>query len=117
MHLALCLGFIAFGQPLLIVLVTLGNFFCTLPNRVLAKLQHSGLPLNHDDYRANSRTVILPGWLAFLYWNMNYHIEHHMYPSVPCYNLPQLRNTMKHDLPTPEEGLMHNLQYIRMPKG
>lgn len=30
---------------------------------------------------------------------MNYHIEHHMYARVPCYNLEKLHNYVKHDLP------------------
>lgn len=116
LHMGLALAFIAFEQPILLLLVTFANFFCTLPNRILAKLQHSGLAINHEDYRQNSRTVLLPSWLAFLYWNMNYHIEHHMYPSVPCYNLPMLRETMKNDLPDQEEGFITNIKHIRMPK-
>jgi fatty acid desaturase len=116
LHATLALAFIGSDNWLLLALITFANFFCTLPNRILAKLQHSGKPINSDDYRENSRTVLLPAWLAFLYWNMNYHIEHHMYPSVPCYNLPTLRQTMKADLPEQEETLLPNLKHIRMPK-
>ena len=25
----------------------------------------------------------------FIYWNMNYHVEHHMFPMVPYHALPQ----------------------------
>ena len=35
---------------------------------------------------------------------MNYHIEHHMYPSVPYYNLPELHKLIKHDCPKPNNG-------------
>ena len=30
---------------------------------------------------------------------MNYHLEHHMYASVPCYNLKKLNSLIKQDLP------------------
>jgi fatty acid desaturase len=37
--------------------------------------------------------------LRFLYWNMNYHLEHHMFPMVPYYNLPKLHQVIKGDCP------------------
>ena len=42
----------------------------------------------------------------FLYWHMNYHIEHHMYAAVPCYNLRALHNAIAHDLPHCPKGLL-----------
>jgi fatty acid desaturase len=33
----------------------------------------------------------------FLYWNMNYHVEHHMFPMVPYHRLAQLHEEIKHD--------------------
>jgi hypothetical protein len=38
----------------------------------------------------------------FIYWNMNYHVEHHMFPMVPYHALPKLHELIKHDLPTPQ---------------
>lgn len=37
----------------------------------------------------------------FLYWNMNYHVEHHMFPMVPFHALPQLHDAVKADMPPP----------------
>ncbi|WP_198954384.1 fatty acid desaturase, partial [Kineosporia sp. R_H_3] len=34
----------------------------------------------------------------FLYWNMNYHVEHHMFPTVPYHRLPELHEEIKGDL-------------------
>ena len=34
----------------------------------------------------------------FLYVNMNYHIEHHLYPQVPFYALPQLNAAIREQL-------------------
>ncbi|HEY1057105.1 MAG TPA: fatty acid desaturase [Limnobacter sp.] len=94
-------------------LLTLAPFFCTLPNRVLAKLQHSGLACNHSDYRANSRTLLLPAFWSWLYWNMNYHIEHHMYPAVPYCKLPALRAAIEHDLPPGPHTVRAHLHTLR----
>jgi nitrite reductase/ring-hydroxylating ferredoxin subunit len=42
----------------------------------------------------------------FLYLNMNYHVEHHMFPSVPYYNLPALHEEIKAYLPPPKTSVL-----------
>jgi len=42
----------------------------------------------------------------FVYLNMNYHTEHHMYPMVPYYKLPELHRELRHDLPPPYRGTL-----------
>jgi len=44
------------------------------------------------------RTNLGPGWLRwFLFpYQVNYHIEHHLYPAVPHYNLPACHRELKH---------------------
>ena len=37
----------------------------------------------------------------FIYWNMNYHVEHHMYPLVPFHSLYKLHALVKDDCPPP----------------
>ncbi len=68
--------------------------------------QHIGLAEKGNDFRTNSRTLILNPLFRFLYWHMNYHIEHHMYPAVPCYRLGQLHRLIQHDLPPTPKGLV-----------
>ena len=46
-------------------------------HELCALTQHAGLAENVLDHRLSTRTVILGPVLRFLYWNMNYHIEHH----------------------------------------
>jgi fatty acid desaturase len=36
-----------------------------------------------------SRTVVTNRVTSFLLFNINYHIEHHLFPSIPWYNLPK----------------------------
>lgn len=68
-------------------------------------LQHGGLADNVTDHRLNSRTVTMNPVSRFLYWNMNYHIEHHMFPMVPYHALPRLHQLIKDDLPTPSPSI------------
>jgi fatty acid desaturase len=63
--------------------------------------QHAGLAENVLDHRLNSRTIYMNPVFRFLYWNMNYHVEHHMFPMVPYHALPKLHERMKADCPTP----------------
>lgn len=61
--------------------------------------QHAGLAENVLDHRLNSRTVYMNPINRFIYWNMNYHIEHHMFPLVPYHALPKLHKLIKNDCP------------------
>ena len=67
--------------------------------------QHSGLPGNTADARICCRTFTANSVVSFLYWHMNFHIEHHMYAAVPCYRLAQLHQAIRHDLPPTPHGL------------
>lgn len=69
--------------------------------------QHAGLAEDVLDHRLNTRTVLMNPVFRFLYLNMNYHLEHHMFPSVPYHNLPRLHRLIGHDLPAPYRGIFH----------
>jgi fatty acid desaturase len=53
----------------------------------------------------NSRTVYINPISRFIYWNMNYHVEHHMFPMVPYHALPKLHALIKNDLPAPTASM------------
>jgi fatty acid desaturase len=67
--------------------------------------QHAGLPENVLDHRLNSRTVLMNPVFRFLYWNMNYHVEHHMFPMVPYHALAGLHEAIKTDCPAAYPGI------------
>lgn len=93
-------------------------------------LQHGGLAENVTDHRANTRTVMMNPISRFIYWNMNYHIEHHMFLMVPYHALPKLHELVKHDLPAPNTSIydgylemwpalkmqLKNINYYLIPK-
>lgn len=63
--------------------------------------QHAGLAEDVLDHRLNSRTVYMNPVFRYVYWNMNYHVEHHIFPMVPYHALPKLHAVMAPDLPKP----------------
>jgi fatty acid desaturase len=66
--------------------------------------QHIGLAEDVLDHRLNSRTAYINPFSQFVYWNMNYHIEHHMFPMVPYHRLPELHKEIQRDCPPPYHG-------------
>jgi fatty acid desaturase len=75
-------------------------------------LQHGGLADNVTDHRLNSRTVCMNPVSRFIYWNMNYHVEHHMFPMVPYHRLPALHARIKDDLPAPTPSIAAGFREI-----
>jgi fatty acid desaturase len=82
-------------------------FIFTVINRVVEITQHLNMKVHSSDFNENTRTVKLGKFLEFLYSNMNYHVEHHMFPAVPYYSLPNLHTELllKGHIKAPMEGL------------
>lgn len=98
-HLLLATLFLLSGAVYLILLVSLATFCVTFLNRLFAVAQHYGTEVvPHPDYLLTTRTVVLDPVSSFLYANMNYHIEHHFFPSIPYYNLPQVHGHLRRKL-------------------
>jgi fatty acid desaturase len=111
-HLLLATLFVATGHWFLIIIVTFGCQYCDWLQLICAAPQHIGLASNVADFRLCTRTYTCGWFPAFLYWNMQYHTEHHMFPSVPFYNLPKLRRAIEDDLPPAPHGLWATWQHI-----
>ena len=84
-----------------ILLLLLPKFF-TFLNVIWGLTQHMGLKEDTKDHRLSTRSVRLSLIPSFIYWKMEYHIEHHMFPMVPSYNLPKLYEEIKDQLPKPQ---------------
>jgi fatty acid desaturase len=92
--------------PVLLVGV-LPTMYGTWLQVVFGMTQHLGLAEDVLDHRLNARTVTMNPVFRFLYWNMNYHIEHHMFPMVPYHALPKLHEAIRHDTPEPCKSTLH----------
>jgi fatty acid desaturase len=68
--------------------------------------QHAGLAEDSYDHRQNTRTFRMNPFGEFLYANLNFHIEHHVYPSIPYYSLPVLHEMTKDQLPYTYRSLL-----------
>jgi fatty acid desaturase/nitrite reductase/ring-hydroxylating ferredoxin subunit len=74
--------------------------------------QHAGLRENVLDHRYSTRTVYMNPVLRFLYLNMNYHVEHHMFPSVPYPALPKLHAEIKSQLAPPLPNVLTTYRQV-----
>ena len=93
------------GSILPLMLVGLPRLFGSWHYVMTGLLQHLGLAENVSDHRLNTRTVLMNPISRFIYLNMNYHLEHHLFTMVPYYNLPKLHLLIKHDVPPPEPSI------------
>lgn len=98
---------------LLPVLISFVPFYGRWLNFLLNDTQHVGLSDNVPDFRLCARSIRVNPFFAFLYWQMNYHIEHHMYAGVPFYNLPKLNRLIRDRLPEPPNGVIATWLHIR----
>ena len=94
------------GSILPLLLVGLANLAGSWLMPIYGYTQHAGLAENVLDHRLNCRTVHMNFVNRYLYWNMNFHLEHHMFPLVPYHALPRLHAAVKDDMPTPYPSLL-----------
>ncbi len=104
-HAAIAATSLYFGLWMIPVLITLSPFYGGWLFFLCNNTQHIGLQDNVPDFRLCCRTFTLNPVVRFLYWQMNYHTEHHMYAAVPCYNLSRLHALIKYDLQPCPAGL------------
>jgi Na+-transporting NADH:ubiquinone oxidoreductase subunit F len=109
-HLAIHLTVIALamgsGSILPLMFIGLPNLYGAWLMPIYGLTQHAGLAEDVLDHRLSCRTVAMNGLNRYLYWNMNYHIEHHMFPLVPYHALPRLHEAIKSDTPAPYDGII-----------
>ena len=84
----------------------LPHFYGKTLHKLVAFTQHAGLARNIKDHRFSTREMHLNPILSFLYWKMEYHLTHHMFPTVPSYNLDKLHHHIKDQLPKTNNGLI-----------
>ena len=104
-HTVLAIIFIASGNWILLLLVTFAHFLVGWFGLLTHMPQHVGMKPDIADWLQSTRTYLASPFVSFFYWNMNYHVEHHMYPAIPYYNLPKLRKAIESDMPIATKGL------------
>jgi fatty acid desaturase len=76
------------GQPLL---------------RLYLLTEHTECALDANDL-TNTRTTLTNGLMRLLMWNMSFHAEHHLYPSIPFHRLPDAHAVLHSRLGVVQDG-------------
>ncbi len=71
--------------------------------RLYLMAEHGRCPFVSNMFE-NSRTTFTNAPVRFLAWNMPFHAEHHAYPAVPFYRLPELHALIRPHLRVTERG-------------
>jgi fatty acid desaturase len=60
--------------------------------------------VEHENVLNESRTVLASFWELWLIapWGLNYHLEHHLFPGVPCFRLAELHRLLMTRDPYPQ---------------
>ena len=94
-------GCVAAGSVLPAMLIGLPAFYGAWVVVFFGATQHAGLAQNVWDHRLSTRSVAMNPFFRFLYLNMNHHLEHHLFPTVPYHQLPALQQALAPQLPAP----------------
>jgi len=74
------IGPVALAQPILRAMLLSEHTLCS----------------TDDNGLTNTRTTRSNPLLRLVHWNMPYHAEHHLYPSIPFHRLPQAHREIGH---------------------
>ncbi len=113
-HVAFATAAILSGHWFLVVLITLAPFYgAGFYGFYCSTHQHAGCDANHPDFRVSCGDAILDPFSSFMYWHMEYHIEHHMFAGIPCYNLPRFSRFVADQLPPKEYSIPRILKLTK----
>lgn len=90
-----------FGQPWFFTLWLLPLAVGQPILRFILLAEHTGCT-NNENPLTNTRTTLT--WFPFMVWNIPFHAEHHLYPSIPFHALPQAHQQLKEHFEVVEEG-------------
>ena len=75
--------------------------------------EHTGCTLDRNGL-TNTRTTRTNGLVRLLMWDMPYHAEHHLYPSIPFHRLADAHRQIAARLGYLQDGYVRwNLDYLR----
>ena len=87
---------LAVGQPIL---------------RLILLAEHTGCS-NKCNFLNNTRTTLTWLPIELMMWNMPFHAEHHLYPSIPFHALPQAHQELKEHFTVIDRGYLKVNQNI-----
>ncbi len=82
---------LAVGQPLLRMIILAEHWGCSDDNNLLT----------------NTRTTLTILPIQFLMWNMPFHAEHHLYPSIPFHRISIAHQQLKEHFTVIDRGYLN----------
>jgi fatty acid desaturase len=101
-HLAVAALAVVFHAWLLFAFVTVAWQIGSAIEVLWHATKHIGRPYNVNDHRLNTRSIHVSWFIKMIFWGLDDHVDHHLYPVVPSRNLPKLHEVLKKDLPNPD---------------
>tara|TARA_Y100001934_G_scaffold147204_2_gene176799 strand:- start:1386 stop:2270 length:885 start_codon:yes stop_codon:yes gene_type:complete len=111
-YLGIILWSLATQSWLPVLMLILPRLFGAPTHGVIQATQHFGMAQDIQDHRYTTRTMQVNLALRLLYWNMNYHVEHHIFPQIPFHALPALHATIGDQCPAPTRGVFRAMAEI-----
>lgn len=98
---ALSIVFVGWWAPLLFWIIPqlLGQPFL----RLYLLTEHTGCTLDANGL-TNTRTTLTNALMRLAMWNMSFHAEHHLYPSIPFHRLPDAHLAIRDHLGVVQRG-------------
>ena len=92
------------GQTWILWFIILPRMLGAIPLGLVSMLQHAEMSVNANSILDSTRSFKTNKFLRFVYMDMNYHVEHHLYPQVPFYGLSKLHEEIRDQIPEPDPG-------------
>jgi fatty acid desaturase len=102
-----------FGWTTPFVFWVLPQLVCQPFLRGYVLAEHTGCTMDRNGL-TNTRTTLTGAAVRLLMWNMPFHAEHHLYPSIPFHRLPDAHRVLRDKLAFVQCGYVRwNLDLIR----
>ena len=101
-HVAVVVIAILFRRWELLALVTIAWQIGSPVEAIWHATKHLSRPKNVNDHRLNTRSIKVGPFTKLIFWGLDDHVDHHLYPIVPSRNLPKLHKILATQLPTPK---------------
>lgn len=101
-HFAVVVAAIAFRRWEPIAFITLAWQIGTNIESIWHNTEHITRLYDVNDQRLATRSIRVSPLLRLIFWGLDDHIDHHMFPQVPSRNLPRLHKLLSKELPEPQ---------------
>lgn len=86
----------------LIIFITLAWQIGSSMEGLYHSTEHIGRMYNVNDHRLCTRSIKVNSLIKLIFWGLDDHVEHHIYPVVPSYNLPKLHKILCNEVTEPK---------------